>query len=66
MIFDRFTYHFVNLLNIPGYVDYTALKKVTQQSTIRFLDDEPVFKKFNDEIEQMKEGKAPGRCGISA
>ena len=65
-ILDRFAQHFSHLLNVPSNIDYEALNSVKQRPIVQNLDTKPSYQETLKAIQETKEGKSPGVCGIPA
>ena len=63
-ISERFSYHFNQLLNLPGDLDEIAKDKIMQRPLVPLLDEPPDMNELMSAIRSVKDGKAPGRDGI--
>ena len=65
-ILGRFAEHFDQLLNIPGVPDVGAASAIHVRPKVHCLSEPPDLKEVVDTIDATREGKAPGKCKISA
>ena len=62
---DRWTEHFEQLLNVPGYIDPEALAHIEQRPELADLNEEPSLAELVKAIDSFGR-KAPGSDGILA
>ena len=63
---ERYIDHYSELYAIMNVVGEEALIDMKSLSTMDELDSEPTLKEFNQGLDQLSYGKAPGKDGIPA
>ncbi|KAF6038695.1 hypothetical protein EB796_002996 [Bugula neritina] len=63
-ILNRFADHFAQLLNVPGTLDIKAAIDIETRPEVHCLSEPAEVWEVIDAIDDIREGKAPGKCRI--